>query len=140
MAFQKVEVFVRKREYDQALALLERILAMRNDEADYHAMVAWILLQKHPGKDGPLEQIIASADAGLKIDPKHERSNFSKALALKRLGRGNEALRYFRATVEANPSNVEAAREVHLSEMRRQVRERKLSPEPGLLSKFFKKK
>jgi tetratricopeptide (TPR) repeat protein len=140
MAFQKVEVLVRRRDYDQALELLERILAMHDKEADYHAMKAWILLQKHPTKDAPLERIIVSADAGLKIDPKHERANFCKALAFKRLGRENEALRYFRVTVEINPGNVEAAREVHLSEIRKQRDDKKTPPESNILSKLFKKK
>lgn len=140
MAFQKVEVLVRKRDYDQALALLDRILAMHDDEADYRAMHAWILLQKHPSKDAPLDNIIASADAGLKIDPKHERANFCKALALKRMGKDYDALRYFRATAEINPGNVEAAREVHLYEIRKQREDKKTPPETGLLSKWFKKK
>jgi tetratricopeptide (TPR) repeat protein len=87
-----------------------------------------------------LERIIAEADEGLKLDPKHERSNFCKALALKRLGRDNEALRYFRAAVEANPGNVEAAREVHLSEVRKQREDKKTPTESGILSKLFKKK
>jgi tetratricopeptide (TPR) repeat protein len=140
MAYQKVEVLVRKRDYDQALALLDRIVAMHNDEADYHAMNAWILLQKHPTKEAPLEEIIASAEAGMKIDPKHERANFCKGLALKRMGKEYEALRYFRAAAEINPGNVEAAREVHLFEMRKQREDKKTPSESGLLSKWFKKK
>lgn len=143
MQFQRVEVLAKKQDWDGALQLLERILSASPDEPDYHAMKAWLLMQKHPGKAAPLSDMLDCASRALELHADHEKANFYKGQILKRMGRTTEAFKYFRKASQINPRNVDAAREVRLSNMRG---ERRSNPPAapgaggGLLDKLFKKK
>lgn len=141
--FQKVEMLVRQRNWDQALEMLQKVINMYSEEADYHAMKAWILLEKHTGKEAPLEEILSATETALKHNRRHERANMCQALALKQAGREKEAIKFFKTVTEINPHNVEAAREVYLSGMRKEGKFKTPSAKPqqeGVFSKLFKKK
>lgn len=142
MQFQNVELLAKKQDWDAALLLLERILIASPDEPDYHAMKAWLLMQKHPGKAAPLSDMLVSATAAIDLHADHEKALMYKGLILKRMGRTAEAYKFFRKVTQLNPRNVEAAREVRLSNMRGE-RVSKAPPPPGaggLLGNLFKKK
>ncbi len=138
LEYQKAEVLVRRREYAQAMQLLRSALGKSPDEADYHALYAWILHLTNPGTPAPLDEMLRSLDRALKENPRHERAHYYKGVVLKRLKRDGEAVRHFRAAAEINPHNVDAAREVRLATMRRESK-----PPPashgGVLSRLFKK-
>ncbi len=135
---QKAEVLVRRREYAQAMQLVRSALSKSPDEADYHALYAWILHLTNPGSPAPLDEMLRSLDRALKSNPRHERAHYYKGVVLKRLKRDAEAVRHFRTAAEINPHNVDAAREVRLATMRRESK-----PPPaghgGVLSRLFKK-
>ncbi|MCC6872765.1 MAG: DnaJ domain-containing protein [Sandaracinaceae bacterium] len=138
MDFRKVEVFLRQRQFDQALALVERILEVTQEDADYHAAQGWALFSLHPTSAPERSRALAAIDRALALNPKHDRAHYYKASILKRLGCEDEALEHLRQAVALNPRNVEAAREVRLAEMRG-------APKDGgatssLFSKLFKKK
>jgi len=137
MAYQRVEVLARKHEYDKALELLDRIVNLSGEEADYHAMKAWLLLQKHPEGDAPFKEMISATDKALKLNKNHERAIYYRGLALKRMKREEEALKFFRRAAELNPKNVDAVREVRIATMRKGDRN---DTQKGLFSGFFKKK
>jgi curved DNA-binding protein CbpA len=140
MQFQNVELLAKKQDFDGALQLLTRILTASPDEPDYHAMRAWLLMQKHPGQGAPLSDMLESASAAIDLHADHEKANFYKGLILKRMGRTAEAYKFFRKATQINPRNVEAAREVRLSNMRGE-RTSKAPPAPtGFLGSLFKKK
>jgi tetratricopeptide (TPR) repeat protein len=115
--FQKAEV-LRKSD----LALAERharnALLLDPEQADYHALLAWILFERHPGEDAPLKEMLALVDHALTLHDKHDRANLYRGSILRRLGREAEAVKAFRRAVELNPKNVDAQREVRLAEMR----------------------
>ncbi len=115
--FQKAEV-LRKSD----LALAERhartALLLDPEQADYHALLAWILFERHPGEDAPLKEMLALVDHALKLHDKHDRANLYRGSILRRLGREADAVKAFRRAVELNPKNVDAQREVRLAEMR----------------------
>ncbi|MDB4974910.1 MAG: heat shock protein DnaJ domain protein [Myxococcaceae bacterium] len=138
LEFQKAEVLVRRREYTQAMQLLRSAIAKTPDEADYHALYAWILHLTNPSLPAPLDDMLRSLDRALKSNPRHERAHYYRGVILKRLKRDNEAVRHFKAAAELNPHNVDAAREVRLAVMRRDSK-----PPPGgqgnVLSRLFKK-
>ncbi|MBN1655102.1 MAG: DnaJ domain-containing protein [Deltaproteobacteria bacterium] len=137
MAYQRVEVLAKKREYDQALQLLERILTLSASEADYHAMHAWLLLQKHPEGDAPLKEMLNATEKALKLNKDHERAIYYRGLVLKRMKREEEALKFFRRAAELNPKNLDALREVRIASMRKGERR---ESQKGLFSSLFKKK
>jgi tetratricopeptide (TPR) repeat protein len=145
MEYERVLVMARRHQFDEALELLKRILSAVKDEPDYHAMHAWLLQQKFPGKDAPLAKILESADAALALHPTHEKANMLKAQVLRKMGKPNDALEYFKKVADMNPNNIEAVREVRVATMRGAVarkkrQEQESSPVSGLLGKFFKKK
>jgi curved DNA-binding protein CbpA len=145
MEYERVLVMTRRHQYDDALELLKRILSVVKDEPDYHAMHAWLLQQKFPGKDAPLSKMLESVDAALALHAQHEKANMLKAQILRKMGKPNDALEYFKKVAEMNPNNIEAVREVRVATMRgatarKKRQEQESSPVSGLLGKFFKKK
>jgi tetratricopeptide (TPR) repeat protein len=118
IAYERVQVFARKRQFDDALELIQMILAVTKDEPDYHAMYGYILMNKFPSNDAPIVKIMESLDRALELHPEHERAHECKAKMLQRLGRPAEALKHFRRAAAINPNNVEAAREVRIATMR----------------------
>lgn len=139
MQFQRVEVCAKKHEWDEGLQLLDRILVNSPDEPDYYAMKAFLLMNKHPGKTAPLSDMLDCVTRALELHDEHEKAHLYKGLILKRMGRASEAYKHFRKASQINPRNVEAAREVRLSNMRGD--RRSIPPtQGGLLDKLFKKK
>jgi len=152
MEYERVLVMARRHEYDTALEVMLRILSVVRDDPEYHAMYAWLLMQKFPGQDAPLAKMLESVDKALEAHDRHERANLLKAQLLRKLGRQDEALQYFRKVAEINPRNVDAVREVRVATMRakgpgalgkggRGGKGKKEEPSSvgGLLGKLFKK-
>lgn len=134
--YQKVEVLVRRREWDEALNILLRAREVNAGEADYFAMEAWILYNRHPDKNAPFPKMLAALDKALEMKEDHERANFYKGLVLKRMGEESKAQKFFKRALEINPRNIEAAREVRIASMRSEAPKK----DGDLLSKFFNKK
>ncbi|HKU39515.1 MAG TPA: DnaJ domain-containing protein, partial [Polyangiales bacterium] len=122
--YERVLVFARRHQYDEALELLEKILNITKDEPDYHAMLGWLLMQKFPGNDAPIQQISTALDRAIELHADHEKAQLYKAQLLKRLGRHNEALRHFKRVVAINPNNLDAAREVRVANMREEQKDK----------------
>jgi tetratricopeptide (TPR) repeat protein len=118
MEYERVLVMARRHEYDDAIELMRKILSMVKDEPDYHAMYAWLMLQKFPGQEAPLAKMLESVNRALELHERHERANMLKAQILRRMGKHAEALRYFRTVAEINPRNIDAVREVRVATMR----------------------
>lgn len=149
MEFQKVEILARRRNWEQAWERLETVLELNPEEADYLAMKAYLLFQRHGTDPKVLPRMLEATQKALELDPANELAHLSRAQILKRQGRAEEALSHFRKVVEINPQNLEAARELRLAEMRSkslaaQNRGPSTKPPPAnpkaLLDKLFKKK
>jgi curved DNA-binding protein CbpA len=138
IAYERVLVFGRKHQYDEALDLLQKILSITKDEPDYHAMLGWLLMQKFPGNDAPLQKITESLDRAIELHADHEKAQLYKAQLLKRLGKFPEALRHFKRVVSINPNNLDAAREVRVANMREENKDKTAVKGPGgLLGKLL---
>ena len=135
MEYQKAEVLMRRREYQQAMNLVRSAISRNPDESDYQALYAWLLHLMNPNEPAPFDDMIRSLDRALKANPRNERAHFYKGTILKRMKRDNEAIRHFKQAVDINPRNVDAAREVRIADMRRDSK-----PPPGqggILSRLF---
>jgi tetratricopeptide (TPR) repeat protein len=139
IAYERVQVFARKRQYDEALEVVQKILSVTKDEPDYHAMHAWLLMNKFPGSDAPTGKIMEALDRALELHQDHEKAHTCKAKMLQRLGRNAEALRHYKKVVSINPNNVDAAREVRVASMREEKTEKssKGSAAAGFLGKLL---
>jgi tetratricopeptide (TPR) repeat protein len=146
MEYERVLVMQRRHQYDDALELLKRILSVVKDEPDYHAMHAYLLMQKFQGQEAPLKKMLEATEAALALHEGHERANMLKGQILRRMGRPAEALRFFKKVADVNPNNIEAVREVRVATMRGEnpSKAKKKAAEDGsvggLLGKLFKKK
>lgn len=120
MEQQKAEVLMRRRDFAGARNLLEHALSLSGDDADLHVSYAWALLHVESG-GSLLPDVVRHLDRAITMAPKHDRAHFYRGLALRRLGKEAEALAAFRAAAEANPKNLDAAREVRLAKMRGQL-------------------
>jgi len=145
--FQKVDVLVKRRRYDEALAICDSAMAVVRKEADYPAMRAWILLLRDGVEDEEVaDEIRALLKATFKLNPDHVQGHFTRAHFLKRMGNHEKALKHFKRVVKLDPKNLEALREVRVGEMRKS-RGRSSAPpprpgdprRPSIFGKFFKK-
>jgi tetratricopeptide (TPR) repeat protein len=151
MEYERVLVLSRRHEYDEAIEVLRKIIARVKDEPDYHAMYAWLLMQKFPNQEAPLQKMLESVNRALELHERHERANMLKGQILRRMGRHEEALKYFRVVADINPRNIEAVREVRVATMRTSKppvarggarKGKKVKDEGGvggLIGKFFKR-
>jgi tetratricopeptide (TPR) repeat protein len=120
MEYERVLVMARRRDYDAALELMVKVLQIQRDDPEYNAMYAWLLMQKFPGQDAPLQKMLDAVDKALSAHDRHERANLLKAQILRRMGRGDESFEYYQKVAEINPRNVDAMREVRVATMRAQ--------------------
>ena len=145
--FQKVDVLVKRRRYDDALEICDAAMMVVRKEADYPAMKAWILLSR----DGIADEEVADEIRKLlrktfAINSDHVHGHFVRAHFLKRQGDHDKALKHFKKVAKLDPKNLEALREVRVGTMR-QSRGRSSAPppsrgdskRPSLFSKFFKR-
>lgn len=144
--FQKVDILVKRRRYDEALKICDAAMAVVRKEADYPAMKAWILLLRDGIED---EEVTGEIRSLLRktftINPNHVHGHFVRAHFLKRQGDHDKALKHFKKVAKLDPKNLEAVREVRIGTMR-QSRGRTSAPppsgdskRPSLFGKFFKK-
>jgi curved DNA-binding protein CbpA len=136
--FQKVEVLARKRQWNEALAILDEIQEANPDEPDFHAMRAWILYNRDGVEDeNTLRHTFETLDQALELNENNERAHYTKGLVLKRIGQGARALKHFQRVTELNPRHIDAAREVRLASMRAQKASGAQQGGEGLWSKLF---
>jgi len=144
--FQKVDVLVKRRRYDEAMRICESAMSVVRKEADYPAMKAWILLLRDGVDDEEIaDEIRVLLRSTFSINPDHVHGHFVRANFLKRQGEHDKALKHFKKVARLDPQNLEAAREVRIGTMRH-ARGQSSAPPPAMegklpnfLGKFFKK-
>ncbi len=118
MEFRKVEVLIRRREWQAALDLVEQIVDVAPDEADYLATQAYLMYQIDAGSTDRRPQILAALERAVELAPDNDKVHYYRGIALKRWGSAEQALEHFARAAELNPRNIEALREVRLAAMR----------------------
>lgn len=139
-SFQKAEILLRKRDLEGAERLAALAVAGDKDQPEYAALYAWIRARK----TGASDQDIASSLDVLKGAVAKQNNNvkirYYYAGVLKLSGHDNAALREFKFVADNDPSNLDAARELRLAEMRRQQGGHDKEPgDGGLFGRFFKR-
>jgi len=119
MQFQKIDVLVRKRDFGTALRLLDEILLLAPDEADYHAARGQVIFKQYGTQDPrQVEAALRALDAALMRDDRCERALVTKAEVLQRTGKENESFAIWKRVHELYPRNVEAQRMKRIADMR----------------------
>ena len=145
MEFRKVEVMMRRRQWEQARALIDRILEASPNESDYHAARGWVFFQSKGGGPDSHGTALDSLERALEISDSNDKAHYYKGMILRRKGSDRAALKHFRRAAELNPHNIDAAREVRIASMRdegkstgRKRRRKKSSmPEASIFDKLF---
>jgi tetratricopeptide (TPR) repeat protein len=138
-AFQKAEVLARRSDW----AGVEKLAAQAHEDdpeqAEYAALLAFARTKL--GRHAPdYADVLALLNPAVAQEPRNVRIKLYRAQVLKQAGKTNEAIRDFRAVVEADPGNVDAQRELRLYKMRRgEAAEDRKSEPGGLFGRFFGK-
>ena len=132
--FQRALVFLNQKNLGKAKELVEEAQILVPDEGEYVALSAHLQVLSRP-KDADFEDLESKLRTAADQCPKSERVILYFADVLKRSGKINEAKRYYKRTLEINPHNIEAAREIRLIEMHKK---RKSDPKGGFFKKIFK--
>jgi tetratricopeptide (TPR) repeat protein len=115
---RRAEQLAERRSFDDALRIVDDLIARNGKDADYQALRAFILYQLFTGTQPP-KPLHDAIERALRLNEAHPRALYLKGLVLKRGGNEREALRYFQRTLDADPKHLEAKRELRLAKMRR---------------------
>lgn len=142
-AFQRAEVFFKKKDYKNALR--EARIAYEGDktQADYIALYAWLESLERSDQDEELPRLIQLLDQAIELDSLSASAYWFRGQLLKRQGKILHAMRDFRSVVEIRPHHVDAQRELRVYEMRKRSDKNKrggtLTRRSGLFERFTKK-
>ena len=155
--FQKAEVCFRRNDLGQAETFCRKALEDDSTQADYRAMLAWLVALKRENQT-PEKTVesIRMLEGAIAMNEKCEKAYFWRGMLFQRLGKNELAVSDFKRAVELNPRNIDAAREVRLHYMRGGRRSSKPpreqrhstpaaplkagdSAKPGILERLFKK-
>jgi Tfp pilus assembly protein PilF len=145
--FQKAEICLKRNDIVQAESFCKKAVEADPVQADYHALLAWLEALKPSHQDAQsTEAAISKLGKALGMNPKCERAYFYRGMLYKRLKQEAAAVKDFRRSFELNPKNIDAQREVRLSEMRKGTpstpagaRKKHDEEKGGLFGKLFKK-
>lgn len=148
-SFQKAEVLLKKRMLEAAEKEARRAHESDPGQADYLALLAWINASKAEST-ALLPESLSQLNLAVAMNPESDKIRFYRAQVLSRLGKKQEALTDYKFVVTKNPHNIDAQRELRLSEMRKSqvssptpVAAQQQSGAPpskgGVFSKFFKR-
>jgi tetratricopeptide (TPR) repeat protein len=146
--FEKAELAFKRHDFDEAAKLARKASEDDPSQADYLALLAWILSHKpeHRSAEGT-QECIEMLDRALKISDRCEKAYFWRGMLQKRAGKNTLAAKDFKRAVDLNPQNVDAVREMRLFTMRAGQSDGPRSPQTGgprrdadgLFGKMFKK-
>ncbi len=130
--FQKAEVCLRRHDLAQAEVLCRKAVEADPTQSDYLAMLAWLTALKAENQTPErTRESIQMLDRAIELNGRCEKAHFWRGMLHKRLGKSDTAFRDFKAAVELNPRNIDAAREVRLHRMRRGGRSSSPPPPAG---------
>jgi curved DNA-binding protein CbpA len=148
---QKADIHHRRREFAEAEKLARQAAELHREDPAVLTVLGAVLLEKTD--EASLDEAIVALTEAVSLAPKNDRAHVLLAHAYRRKGNQDKSLVHFRLALEANPKNIDAAREVRLAEMRAKhalARGDKKEPSPtasstgkptagGLFSKLFKR-
>jgi curved DNA-binding protein CbpA len=113
---QKADIHHRRREFAEAEKLARQAAEMHREDPAVLTVLGAVLLEKTDAAS--LDEAIVALTEAVTLAPKNDRAQVLLANAFKRKGDNAKSLEHFRLALEANPKNIDAAREVRLADMR----------------------
>jgi tetratricopeptide (TPR) repeat protein len=112
---RRIDALMGRGAWDEARALIEDLLAVDPEDADFHASLAWVLFNTNSDDDADVNEMLLEINEALRCDENHDRALYYKGMILKRKGLYRRALACFREAVDLNRGNIDAKRELHLA-------------------------
>jgi tetratricopeptide (TPR) repeat protein len=129
--FQKAEICFKRNDVVQAEALCRKAIEADGTQADYVALLAWIVATKPESQSAEKTlECIKMLDRAVALNNRCEKGYFWRAMLFKRLGKSELATKDFKRVFDLNPRNIDAAREVRLQSMRGGARNSSPPPPP----------
>jgi hypothetical protein len=140
-AFQKAEILMRKRDLEGAEKFASAALAGDKDQPEYAALYAWIRARKAGATEEEIKSSLDVLKGAVAKQTNNVKIRYYHAGVLKLAGQDAAALKEFRFVAENDPSNLDAARELRLHEIRKQQKQAEpaTSEGGGLFGRFFKR-
>jgi curved DNA-binding protein CbpA len=138
-AFQKAEILVRKRDLDGAERFASMALAGDQDQPEYAALHAWIRARKPGATDADISASVDMLKQCVSKQGNNVKIRYYLAGVLKLSGQVAAALREFRFVAENDPSNLDAARELRLHDIRKHQQPESPPSEGGLFGRLFRR-
>jgi curved DNA-binding protein CbpA len=139
-AFQKAEILLRKRDLLGAEKFAAAAVGGDPEQAEYAALYAWIKARKPGVSEGTLAESLGVLEKAVAQQANNVKIRYYLAGVLKLSGQEAAALRQFRFVAENDPSNLDAARELRLHDMRRHNAPASAqAPGEGLFGRLFKR-
>jgi curved DNA-binding protein CbpA len=135
-AYQMAVLLERQHRLDEAQRQADEALKLQPEQGEFVCMSLWLQAGRRPVRAAVDDLVPPMLEAATRV-PRHERAQLQTARLLQRAGRANEALEHFRRVLRINPQNVDAAREVRLTDLRQAKQD---GPSAGLFGRLFGKK
>jgi curved DNA-binding protein CbpA len=116
-AYQRAEVYMRKKDYTAALEQAKIAYEGDPTQADHMALYAWVQ-SMNGAKD--MEELIGMLNKALSDNADNVRALWYRAQLLKKSGKHLMAMKDFKHIVQLKPSHTEAKRELRIFKMRKQ--------------------
>lgn len=139
-AFQKAEILLRKRDLEGAEALARLAHEGDPDQPEYAGLYAFIRARRPDAKEEDLATSLGMLKKAIGKQGDNVKIHYYLACVLKASGQMGPAIREYRYVAERDPSNVDAARELRLHDMRKgNSKQPPGAGEAGLFGKLFKR-
>ena len=139
-AFQKAEILLKKRDLEGAEELARMAHEGDPEQPEYVALYAFIRARRPDAKEEDIATSLAMLKKAIAKQANNIKIHYYLACVLKAAGQTNASLREFKLVADNDPSNLDAAREIRLHEMRKGGSKRPPGDgEAGLFGKLFKR-
>ena len=137
-SFQKAEILLRKRDLEGAERLAALAVAGDKDQPEYAALYAWIRARKAGASEKDVAASLDVLKGAVGKQGNNVKIRYYYAGVLKLAGHEAAALRELKFVADNDPSNLDAARELRLADIRRQQGPQ-APGEGGLFGRLFKR-
>jgi curved DNA-binding protein CbpA len=118
-AFRRGEMAMRRDQIATAIEEFRKAIELKNDEPDYHAMLAWAQFCAAPDKAAvATDTRLALEKAISRSSPKHVTAHFYLGRVERMLGRDQDALRHFMDVLSVAANHTEARSEIRAIQAR----------------------
>ncbi|HTE53399.1 MAG TPA: DnaJ domain-containing protein [Kofleriaceae bacterium] len=112
--FRRGEMALRRSMFEQARALFEEAVTMNNEEAEYHALLAWATWLAAPNKTSVADDVQRRLTQALALHSQCVQAHFYSGQVAKHSGQTQVAIDAFRTVIDLEPGHAEANLELRV--------------------------